>query len=106
MAVHDVNTQAEVYRIGADLKLASRAGILTDSMVNSATTNAGLVTAVQNAPLPANYSEVARARTVRALQRGADFGVLSNTVVNGASTVSALISACGTPSNYAAEPFL
>src|SRR5213083_2482636 len=78
MAVLDVNSQGEAYRVGAALKLGKAQGFLTDANVTAADTVAGLRTAVTNAVPKQGASEVNRSQLQKAINIGASLGFLTD----------------------------
>lgn len=90
MAVNQVIDVGLSKKIGGQLQIAKDAGVITDALVNSASTNAGLRAALL-APKVGLGDESLRDKTEVALKKGYDNGTLSDSAVNGVSTVTALI---------------
>jgi predicted amidohydrolase YtcJ len=105
MAVLDVNSQGEAYRVGAALKLGVAQGFLTDANVTAADTVAGLKTAVTNAVPKAEVAEVNRQQLLKAINVGASLGLLTDAAILNLTTAAALIALTGIPSTYTARAF-
>lgn len=105
MAVLDVNSQGEAYRVGAALKLGKAQGFLTDANVTAADTVAGLRTAVTNAVPKQGASEVNRSQLQKAINIGASVGFLTDAAILNLTTVDALVALSGIPSTYTARAF-
>jgi hypothetical protein len=101
-----VNSQAEIYRIGAALREAKDLGFITNAGVTAADTNAGLLAFITGVALPKGSSEVLRQSILRAVSRGKSYGILTDAAILALTTSDALIALTGVPADYKRRSFL
>ena len=101
----NVNETQEANRIGAQLRIAATAGLITASNVAAANTVAGLLAAVAAATPVAGTPETVREQTLRAIQAGDDLGLLTDALIAPLTTTAELIALTGIADSYKARAF-